>query len=126
MSLMGIVDWLRKKIIGKNKEKPEGVMDEQKVKIDAEELGRSLAAAIEKEKEMGISAKKFEENVRALTWTRERLQRIAWRRAANNDRRLRHKPMVRMRAYIKAERNAREKWRKQEKAGLLKEEKRWK
>ncbi len=127
MSLMGIVNWLKKKIIGERRGEPVGdAIDERKVKIDAEALGESLVAAIEKEKEMGVNARSLGESIKALAWSRERLKRLAWRRAANNDRRLRHKPMVRERAYIKAERNIRKRWRKREKVKLLKEGKRWK
>lgn len=112
MSLMGIVNWLKKKIMGESKEESEEVKsmscqkNEQETKIDAEELGKALVEAIEKEKKTGIVAKKIEENVGELISIRERLKRIIWRRETNNDRRLRHRPMIRVRAYIKAENNS--------------------
>lgn len=119
MSLMGIVNWLKKKIMGESKEesvevKPEQecVTDEKKVKVDVEKLGKALEAAIE-----------IEKNVKELTAIRERLKQLVWRRETNNDRRLRHRPMIRVRAYIKAERNYK---RKRAKVGLPKEGKRWK
>lgn len=123
MSLMGIVDWLRKKIIGESKRKameapPIGHVTEkhraeieaakkEKDRREAEAWRRALAAAAEKEKEMGVSARGLGENIKALSRSHDQLERLAWRRTANNDRKLRHRPMVRTLAYIKAERNTR-------------------
>lgn len=122
MSLIGIVDWLRKKIIGESKRKPMEAppmghatekhraeieaAKKEKDRREAEAWERALAEAAEKEKETGVSERGLGENIKALSWPHERLERLAWRMAANNDRKLRHKPMVRTRAYIKAERNA--------------------
>lgn len=123
MSLIGIVDWLRKKIIGESKRKPMEappighVTEKHRAEIEtakkekerraAEVWERALAEVAEKEKETGVSARGLGENIKVLSRSREQLERLAWRRAANNDRKLRHRPMVRTRAYIKAERNLR-------------------
>lgn len=127
MSLMGIVDWMRKKIMGESKKEPPTVplighaTDEYQAEIEvakeeedrkeAEAWGESLAAAVGKEKETGVDARSLGESLeecrKAASRARERLEWFVWRKAANNARRLRHRPMIREQAYIKAERNAR-------------------
>lgn len=132
MSLMGIVDWMRKKIMGESKKEPPTVplighaTDEYQAEIEvakeeedrkeAEVRGEALTAAVEKEKEpradersLGESAG---ENIKASPLSCEHAERITWRMVANNDRRLRHRPMIRTRAHIKAERNTRRMIRK--------------
>ena len=64
-------------------------------------------AVAKKEKETGGSTNGFEESVRMLARKCERLPQLVRQRTANNNRKLRHRPMVRVRAHIKAERNAR-------------------
>lgn len=99
MSLMGIIDWMRKKIMGESKKEPPTVTpighatDEHQAEIE-----------VAKEEE---DRKEAEVRGEASPLSREHSERITWRMAANNDRRMRHRPMIRTRAYIKAERNAR-------------------
>ncbi len=127
MSLMGIVNWLKKKIMRENKKEAATVpqiattTDERQAEIEAakkekaqreaEAWGESLAAAVGKEKETGVDARSLGESLeecrKAASRARERLEWFVWRKAANNARRLRHRPMIREQAYIKAERNAR-------------------
>ena len=127
MSLMGIIDWMRRKIMGESKKEPPTVTpighatDEHRAEIEvakeeedrkeAEVRGEALTVAVEKEKEPRADARSFGEsageNIKASPLSREHSERITWRMVANNDRRMRHRPMIRTRAYIKAERNAR-------------------